>query len=169
MDSEIGPERDGKLIYDPLHGYIDLHPTCLKIIDTPEFQRLRDIKQLGACYWVFPGASHNRFEHSIGVAFLSKELLRNITWNQPELAPHIDQYGLAIEIAGLCHDLGHGPFSHAFDDHFLSHHLPSDSPWRRHEYRSGMMLAHLVSKYELPLDDHQDNQIGSFYCFHFIS
>ena len=51
---------------DPIHGHIELHPLMVKIIDTPQFQRLRHIKQLGGAYYVFMGASHNRFEHSIG-------------------------------------------------------------------------------------------------------
>jgi hypothetical protein len=51
---------------DPIHGHIELHPLMVKIIDTPQFQRLRYIKQLGGSYWVFPGAAHNRFEHSVG-------------------------------------------------------------------------------------------------------
>lgn len=51
---------------DPIHGHLDLHPLLIKIIDTPQFQRLRFIKQLGGTYFVFPGASHNRFEHCIG-------------------------------------------------------------------------------------------------------
>ena len=55
-----------KIINDPIHGHIMLDDLCLSIIDTPEFQRLRDLKQLGSTYYVFPGASHNRFEHSIG-------------------------------------------------------------------------------------------------------
>ena len=55
-----------KVFNDPIHGHIRLHPLLVKIIDTPQFQRLRYIKQLGGCYFVYPGASHNRFEHSIG-------------------------------------------------------------------------------------------------------
>lgn len=51
---------------DPIHGQVELHPLLIKIIDTPQFQRLRNLKQLGGSYFVFPGASHNRFEHSIG-------------------------------------------------------------------------------------------------------
>ena len=51
---------------DPIHGHIELHPLCVKIIDTPQFQRLRFLKQLGSCYFVYPGATHNRFEHSLG-------------------------------------------------------------------------------------------------------
>lgn len=55
---------------DPIHGHVELHPLLVKIIDTPQFQRLRNIKQLGATYLVFPGASHNRFEHCIGYVFV---------------------------------------------------------------------------------------------------
>lgn len=54
---------------DPIHGHVEVHPLLIKIIDTPQFQRLRNIKQLGGTYFVFPGASHNRFEHSIGCVF----------------------------------------------------------------------------------------------------
>ncbi|XP_059152273.1 deoxynucleoside triphosphate triphosphohydrolase SAMHD1-like [Physella acuta] len=55
-----------KLFNDPVHGHISIHPLCRAIIDTPQFQRLRYLKQLGTCYFVNPGAAHNRFEHSIG-------------------------------------------------------------------------------------------------------
>lgn len=58
--------EQGKLINDPIHGHIRLNRRCVEIIDTPEFQRLRDLKQLGSSYFVFPGASHCRFEHSVG-------------------------------------------------------------------------------------------------------
>ena len=55
-----------KIVNDNVHGYIRLHPICVKIMDTPEFQKLRNLKQLGVVYFVYPGASHNRFEHSLG-------------------------------------------------------------------------------------------------------
>ena len=51
---------------DPVHGHMEFHPLLVKIIDTPQFQRLRYLKQLGSCYFVYPGAAHNRFEHSLG-------------------------------------------------------------------------------------------------------
>lgn len=64
--------NEEKIFNDPIHGHIELHPLMVKIVDTPQFQRLRHIKQLGAGYYVFMGASHNRFEHSIGTwSFLS--------------------------------------------------------------------------------------------------
>ena len=58
-------------IYDIIHGSIEIEPLAKKIIDTKEFQRLRNIKQLGCCNYVFPSASHTRFEHSIGVYHLA--------------------------------------------------------------------------------------------------
>ena len=59
-----------KIIYDAIHKYMSFDELQLKIIDCPEFQKMRNIKQLGLCYYVFPGASHNRFEHSLGVSYL---------------------------------------------------------------------------------------------------
>ena len=64
-----------KIIYDPIHKYMKFDLILLKIIDTIEFQRLKNLKQLGLCYHVFPGASHNRFEHSLGVSYLSGLLI----------------------------------------------------------------------------------------------
>uniref|UniRef100_A0A8C2IYD8 HD domain-containing protein n=1 Tax=Cyprinus carpio TaxID=7962 RepID=A0A8C2IYD8_CYPCA len=107
-----------KVVNDSIHGHIELHPLLVKIIDTPQFQRLRHIKQLGGAYWVFPGASHNRFEHSIGVAYLAGCMVKSLQEKQPEL--HITNRDiLCVTIAGLCHDLGHGPFSHLFDKKFI--------------------------------------------------
>ena len=107
-----------KIIYDPIHGPIELSELCIQIINTIEFQRLRNIYQLGVCYYVFPGASHKRFEHSIGVCHLAGEFIKSLQKNQPEL--NIDSQMVEnVQIAGLCHDLGHGPFSHLFDHDFL--------------------------------------------------
>ncbi|XP_022597563.1 deoxynucleoside triphosphate triphosphohydrolase SAMHD1-like [Seriola dumerili] len=71
-------KEQGKVFNDPIHGHVELHPLLIKIIDTPQFQRLRNIKQLGGAYYVFPGASHNRFEHSIGVRVLRQESLHKL-------------------------------------------------------------------------------------------
>ncbi|XP_038127419.1 deoxynucleoside triphosphate triphosphohydrolase SAMHD1-like isoform X3 [Cyprinodon tularosa] len=107
-----------KIFKDPVHGTIELHPLLVKIIDTPQFQRLRNIKQLGAVSYVYPGATHSRFEHSIGVAYLAGEILKSIKEKQKELGI-TDWDVLCVQFAALCHDLGHGPFSHMFDLMFL--------------------------------------------------
>nr|XP_039264168.1 deoxynucleoside triphosphate triphosphohydrolase SAMHD1-like [Styela clava] len=102
---------------DPVHGTISLRPELVKIINTPQFQRLRNIKQLSGKYFVYPGVSHNRFEHSIGTAYLAGKLVRHLKKNQDLGIDERDV--LCVEIAGLCHDLGHGPFSHLFDGMFM--------------------------------------------------
>ncbi|KAM6981978.1 deoxynucleoside triphosphate triphosphohydrolase SAMHD1-like [Tautogolabrus adspersus] len=107
-----------KVFNDPIHGSMELPPLLIKIIDTPQFQRLRFIKQLGGVYFVYPGASHNRFEHSIGVGYLAGELAKALRTRQPELNITEEDI-LCVQIAGLCHDLGHGPFSHLYDGMFL--------------------------------------------------
>ncbi|XP_051516372.1 deoxynucleoside triphosphate triphosphohydrolase SAMHD1 isoform X1 [Myxocyprinus asiaticus] len=130
-----------KVFNDPIHGHIELHPLLVQIIDTPQFQRLRHIKQLGGTYLVFPGASHNRFEHSIGVGYLAGCLVQALNERQPELLIS-KQDILCVQIAGLCHDLGHGPFSHMFDGMFIPKVRPSEK-WK-HEIASVEMFDHLV-------------------------
>ncbi|XP_076023311.1 deoxynucleoside triphosphate triphosphohydrolase SAMHD1-like isoform X1 [Genypterus blacodes] len=130
-----------KVFNDPIHGHVAFHQLLIKIIDTPQFQRLRYIKQLGGASFVFPGASHNRFEHSIGVGHLAGELVKALQKRQPELdIDHRDI--LCVQIAGLCHDLGHGPFSHMFDKSFIPKARP-DKKWK-HEQASINMFDYLV-------------------------
>uniref|UniRef100_A0A8C9AAU1 Deoxynucleoside triphosphate triphosphohydrolase SAMHD1 n=1 Tax=Prolemur simus TaxID=1328070 RepID=A0A8C9AAU1_PROSS len=131
-----------KVINDPIHGHIELHPLLIRIIDTPQFQRLRYIKQLGGGYYVFPGASHNRFEHSLGVGYLAGCLVRALCEKQPELQIS-ERDMLCVQIAGLCHDLGHGPFSHMFDGRFIPLARP-ELKWT-HEQGSVKMFEHLIN------------------------
>tara|TARA_B100000767_G_C19752979_1_gene531656 strand:- start:1125 stop:2225 length:1101 start_codon:yes stop_codon:yes gene_type:complete len=139
-----------KFIFDIIHGYIEIDPICLKIIDTPEFQRLRNLKQLGLSYLIFPSANHTRFEHSIGVSFLSGLILTHLKKTQPELGITEREIQL-IKIAGLCHDLGHGPFSHFFDNYLVK-------DYSNHEDRSCMILDYIINKYKLNIDN-QDKTI----------
>ena len=70
--------QKSRIIFDPIHGHIDIDSVAIKIIDTPEFQRLRYIKQLGNVYYVYPSACHTRFEHSIGVYYLAGKLINTL-------------------------------------------------------------------------------------------
>ncbi|RHZ27084.1 hypothetical protein DYB37_008141, partial [Aphanomyces astaci] len=136
---------------DQVHGYISMSPLCVSIIDTPQFQRLRDLKQLGTLYYVFPGGSHNRFEHSLGVAHLAGATVERFQINQPELDITAKDVDL-LSVAGLVHDLGHGPFSHVFDGAFMPVARPNSS--YSHEDMSLRMLEYLVDDNSIDMDTH---------------
>lgn len=110
--------RWSRVIRDPIHNLIPFHDTpcdrlLLELIDTREFQRLRRIKQMGFSDLVFPGATHTRFNHSIGVLQVARNFLDQIdrVTGQPL---SLEQRALVLS-ASLLHDVGHGPFSHAFE------------------------------------------------------
>ena len=86
------------------------------IIDTLHFQRLRNLKQLGSVYYVFPGATHSRFEHSLGVGHLSNLLLNQLLNSGTLDKSEYRHIHFPMILASVCHDLGHGPFSHLFDN-----------------------------------------------------
>lgn len=126
---------------DPIHGSITMDGLCLKIIDTKEFQRLRKLMQLGTCSYVYYGATHTRFEHSIGVSHFAGKVARNLQQAQPHLNITEEDI-LCVKVAGLCHDLGHGPFSHVFDGVFIPRVDPNTT-WR-HEDGSVAMFRFLL-------------------------
>ncbi len=90
-----------KSVQDSIHGVIKLEDWMIRIIDTPQFQRLRRIKQLGFANLVYPGANHTRFEHSLGVMHIAKLLKEKLDLDDTVVA------------AALLHDIGHAPFSHS--------------------------------------------------------
>ncbi|PXW54640.1 metal dependent phosphohydrolase [Chelatococcus asaccharovorans] len=110
-----------KRIRDPIHGLItfDLDDpvdgTAWELINTPEFQRLRRVKQLGVSEFTYPGATHTRFAHSIGVFHLARQLMSVAQRDVPK-AQRDEPRERAALLAALLHDLGHGPFSHAFEN-----------------------------------------------------
>ncbi|KAJ7499848.1 hypothetical protein FB451DRAFT_1206806 [Mycena latifolia] len=139
-----------RYIKDQIHDYIVISPLLSSIIDTKQFQRLRYIKQLGTSYYVWPGASHNRFEHCLGVAHLARSMVEHLRHKQPELGitpRDVD----CVQIAGLCHDLGHGPWSHVWDGLFI----PSVAPTKKwkHEDASKMMFKFLLETNNINLPE----------------
>ena len=122
------------LSHDPIHGYIPFSSrgpgqqdvaTERDLIDHPWVQRMRHIHQLQTAWWVYPSAEHTRFQHVIGVMHLASRMaaatfdsLKAICTDLPSLA-YVESL---LRISGLLHDVGHGPFGHFFDEHFLRHH-----------------------------------------------
>ncbi|XP_038982991.1 deoxynucleoside triphosphate triphosphohydrolase SAMHD1 homolog isoform X2 [Phoenix dactylifera] len=139
-----------KHVFDNVHGNISLDPLSLKFIDTEQFQRLRDLKQLGLTSMVYPGAVHTRFEHSLGVYWLAGEAVRCLqTYQGLEL--DIDHFDMqTVKLAGLLHDIGHGPFSHLFEREFLPRVLPG-SEWS-HEQMSAQLVDYIVDEHHIEID-----------------
>ena len=106
----------GKVIRDPIHGDIFFPDKYLAIIDTPEFQRLRRIHQLSVAYLVFPGADHSRFSHSIGTYYIMQKIIDHINPIMKSINYEVKERDINLALAAaLLHDIGHGPFSHAFE------------------------------------------------------
>jgi HD superfamily phosphohydrolase len=176
-----------KTVYDTVHGYIYMSDMACIIIDTPEFQRLRKLHQLGTCNFVFPSATQTRLEHSMGTYHLAGRVLNAINdsikdehtsaqsidiWLSeiPELNEYfetkyegrlraLDEYICElIKIAALCHDIGHGPFSHVFDDVFMPSVKETLTAMDFHENRSGAILEHIIKNNirlaHIIIDDH---------------
>ena len=127
-----------KRLRDPVHGLIvfdmadEVDRAAWRLIDTPEFQRLRRVKQLGFSELVFPGATHNRFSHSVGVFHVARQLMNvakpfvaGTQWSEPHCKVAL--------LAALLHDVGHGPFSHAFELAEQERLKPKPGAYRHHE------------------------------------
>jgi len=100
--------------------------------------------QLGVASYVFPTATHKRFEHCIGTAYLALKVAKKLKKAQPYL--EITERDVqCVAIAGLCHDLGHGPYSHLFDGPFLSKILDPKLDWT-HEWASTMLFDAMLEE-----------------------
>lgn len=137
------------IMKDLLHNYMEIPLIVLSIINTPIFQRLREIKQLGICSYVYPSAEHSRFVHSIGTSQLARLMMLTLQKKQPEINI-TDREVELVTIAGLCHDLGHGPYSHTFEIWLHRKDIPF-----HHEDMSIKLVRLLVSKYNISLNEEE--------------
>ena len=115
---ELKSLDETKVLKDPVHSYIHIHYEVIwNCLDSKEFQRLRRIRQLGGDFQVYPTAEHSRFSHSLGVY----EIVRRMVTEVKSLCVELTEYEkVCVMLAGLLHDVGHGPFSHAFE-HVTNH------------------------------------------------
>ena len=146
---------------DAVHGQVKQPGICVAIMDTPEFNRLRKIQQLGLCSRVFKDASHNRFSHSVGVSHLAgkfatqlNEHLKREQQNSKIIATERDI--VCVQIAGLCHDLGHAPFSHVFEKVLkkIGVALGEKIGEWNHELMGTNMLKYLMLKNNIVFEDY---------------
>jgi HD superfamily phosphohydrolase len=116
-------------IRDPVHGFVEADPDELAVVDSASFQRLRDIHQLALTYLVYPGGTHRRFEHSLGVMHLAGRIY-DVVMREENLSDPVRQvvptsrrkreyWRSVLRLAALCHDMGHLPFSHAAEKDLL--------------------------------------------------
>jgi hypothetical protein len=105
----------GKAIRDPIWGYIHIPEEMVSLVDAQEFQRLRDISQLGHVFLVYPGARHSRFEHSLGVFHIAGQFLRQLLKSDPPIDIDLEDAKVLLA-ASLLHDIGHYPFSHLLEE-----------------------------------------------------
>jgi HD superfamily phosphohydrolase len=132
-----------KIINDPVYGFISMPSDFIfDLVSHPWFQRLRNIRQLGLSHYVYPGAVHSRFQHSLGAMYLTGQAIHTLRIKGIAISPAEEE---AVLVAILLHDAGHGPFSHA-----LEHSLIENMP---HELMSLLIMEEINRKTGGRLDD----------------
>ena len=156
-------QRNARVIYDVLYGFIPITEWEERIINSPFFQRLRWIKQLGFSNYIFPGAEHNRFAHVIGVMHSMEEMLRSLGLAVPDselFDPRAKNPAAllhkSLRIAALLHDIGTFPFSHAIENAYLRH---GNDGRNNQEPRPGQKKSKARGQKQLP-NSHE--HLGSF-------
>ena len=138
-----------RVIRDEIHRDILVPARIARLIDTREFQRLRNIQQLATCHYVFPAATHNRFSHSLGAFYLAGSLCNHLNEVQNGIISEDDAE--LVSIAALLHDIGHPPFSHLLEnpDVFATYH--SHETWgkmmlKSEETEIGMAIREILGE-----------------------
>lgn len=132
---------------------------CWQFIDKFEFQRLRNLKQLGNSHYIFYGATHTRFEHCIGTANLAYKTINYLNSQLSYMSSEELNYKKeSLALAGLLHDIGHGPYSHLFDS-ILKYLYKENGVIDQqlydkcdHEVRSALLIDHMVDKYNIDIE-----------------
>jgi hypothetical protein len=138
--------NSSRTYHDPLHGAIALDNSdstealLIRLIDTPAFQRLRRIRQLGPASLTFHGAEASRFTHSLGVMAIARRVFDRIAKRYPQVQP----YRPIVLAAALLHDIGHGPFSHTSEEIFGNHH----EAWTRRILRESVPVRQLIDDFD---------------------
>jgi HD superfamily phosphohydrolase len=131
-----------KIINDPVHGFVNIPSDFIyDIIEHPYFQRLRRIKQLGLTDYVYPGATHSRFQHTIGALHLMMLAIESLRYKGIKITEEEEE---AVLTAILLHDIGHGPFSHALEESIIS--------GISHEFLSQLLMKDLNKIFSNRLD-----------------
>jgi len=133
-----------KVIRDSIHGDIFLTELEMEVIDTPQFQRLRRLKQLGTTYMVYPSANHTRFEHSLGALHLAGRIGDRLELSKEE--------GLRLRMAALLHDIGHGPLSHTSEE-LLERYLGKSHEKATEGIICGSVIAEVLEDKGISPDD----------------
>jgi len=142
-------DQDGGYVRVPVWGHIPLSRMARRIIEHPDFVRLQRIRQLGLVHYVFPGATHTRFEHSVGTYHLSNQILHRlvlnpVNWRSPESPKISPEEARLFLAASLLHDIGHYPFAHLVDrlPRDRRSGSPGSSGGRRRAFQSHEELVH---------------------------
>ncbi|QDV74046.1 HD domain-containing protein [Botrimarina mediterranea] len=149
------------LVHDPVHGYVpfvsvvpDGEVSERRLLDNPWLQRLRQIHQLQTAWWVYPSAEHTRFQHVIGAMHMASRAVETLYESLHDVCkgdvPSRKAVDCLCRTAALLHDVGHGPFGHFFDEHFLKPHYGLT-----HETLGAFIIEHELAKllegiYECP-------------------